>query len=62
MNKPTCVICEGPCGRREENPLYPFCSRRCQLVDLGHWLDGDYRIPSDSDPQDSDSGPGGGLM
>lgn len=25
----------------------PFCSERCQLVDLGRWLDGSYAIPTD---------------
>jgi len=25
--------------------LFPFCSQRCRLVDLGRWLDGEYRIP-----------------
>ncbi len=30
---------------REENGAFPFCSSRCQLVDLGHWLDESYRIP-----------------
>ena len=24
---------------------FPFCSERCRLVDLGRWLDGEYRIP-----------------
>ena len=54
MNHVACVICEGPCGPREENQMYPFCSRRCQLVDLGRWLDGGYRIPGDFplDPSD----------
>ena len=23
---------------------YPFCSRRCKLVDLGEWFDGERRI------------------
>jgi endogenous inhibitor of DNA gyrase (YacG/DUF329 family) len=30
----------------------PFCSKRCQQIDLGRWLKGDYVIPgakSDSD-------------
>lgn len=26
-------------------PDFPFCSPRCRLVDLGRWLDGEYRIP-----------------
>jgi len=25
-------------------PDFPFCSRRCRLVDLGKWIDGEYRI------------------
>ncbi len=27
-----------------EAPFLPFCSRRCRLVDLGKWLEGEYRI------------------
>jgi endogenous inhibitor of DNA gyrase (YacG/DUF329 family) len=42
-----CPICQAPCPPRAENPAYPFCSQRCQLVDLGRWLDGDYRIPGE---------------
>lgn len=42
-----CPICEAPTPPRAENPAYPFCSSRCQLVDLGRWLDGDYRIPGE---------------
>jgi uncharacterized protein len=26
--------------------FYPFCSNRCKLIDLGKWLDSDYRIPA----------------
>jgi len=33
--------------RREDAPYRPFCSRRCQMIDLYHWFEGDYRI---SDP------------
>ncbi len=39
-----CPICEKKAGPREQNEAFPFCSARCQLVDLGRWLDGDYRI------------------
>ena len=32
-------------GRKQMNArFFPFCSERCRLVDLGAWLDGDYRI------------------
>ena len=30
-----------------DTPTYPFCSERCQLIDLGVWAHGDYRIPTD---------------
>ena len=28
-----------------DTPTYPFCSERCQLIDLGAWASGAYRIP-----------------
>jgi uncharacterized protein len=28
----------------EENPWRPFCSERCQLVDLGKWASEEYKI------------------
>ena len=45
MAKYSCSIC----GRAQDYagalpPLYPFCSDRCKLVDLGKWLRGDYFI------------------
>jgi endogenous inhibitor of DNA gyrase (YacG/DUF329 family) len=42
-----CPICQAPVRPRAENPVFPFCSQRCQLVDLSRWLDGDYRIPGE---------------
>jgi endogenous inhibitor of DNA gyrase (YacG/DUF329 family) len=30
--------------------LYPFCSERCHLVDLGRWLGEEYRIPDKDTP------------
>ncbi len=47
MSKRTCPICERAVLAREENSAFPFCSSRCQLVDLGHWLDGEYRVPGE---------------
>ena len=29
----------------EKNSSRPFCCERCRLIDLGHWADGDYRLP-----------------
>jgi endogenous inhibitor of DNA gyrase (YacG/DUF329 family) len=28
----------------EGNPFRPFCSERCKLIDLSHWLSGRYRF------------------
>ncbi|MHC4212249.1 MAG: DNA gyrase inhibitor YacG [Planctomycetota bacterium] len=49
--KRKCPVCkkviplENPNNYRESE-YFPFCSRRCKLVDLGSWLDGEYRIVS----------------
>jgi endogenous inhibitor of DNA gyrase (YacG/DUF329 family) len=40
-----CPICARRVAPRAENPASPFCSPACKLVDLGRWLDGDYRLP-----------------
>ena len=32
----------------------PFCSERCKLIDLGSWLDADYKIASPQKSQESD--------
>jgi endogenous inhibitor of DNA gyrase (YacG/DUF329 family) len=29
----------------ENNPHRPFCSDRCQLIDLGAWAEERYKIP-----------------
>ena len=47
----TCPIC----GRRPSEETRPFCSPRCQEVDLGRWLAGVYRIPGP--PADLDEDP-----
>jgi endogenous inhibitor of DNA gyrase (YacG/DUF329 family) len=37
----------------EEAEYFPFCSQRCKLIDLGAWLDAEYRITSKPQPQES---------
>lgn len=32
--------------------LYPFCSYRCQMVDLGRWLQEEYSIDRDLTEED----------
>lgn len=29
----------------EGNPYRPFCSKRCSLIDLGKWIEEEYRVP-----------------
>ncbi len=44
--QPLCPICGKPVDFMAE-PLGPFCSSRCKMVDLGRWFGEDYRF---SDP------------
>lgn len=43
----SCPVCGRPAGPRAANRAHPFCSERCQLVDLGQWLGEAYRIHGD---------------
>lgn len=43
-----CPICGKPAQTRHR----PFCSARCRLIDLGRWLNDDYRIPTEELPED----------
>ena len=45
------------CGTRfyfDETHTPPFCSERCQLIDLGRWLDEDIGLPCEAEdlPED----------
>jgi endogenous inhibitor of DNA gyrase (YacG/DUF329 family) len=45
--EPLCVYCR----RRPADPAWrPFCSERCKLADLGHWLTGQYRVAGAPEP------------
>jgi uncharacterized protein len=44
----TCPICKKP-SLRDGNAAWPFCSDRCRMIDLGKWLDEDYRVPGEAD-------------
>jgi len=46
LMKVRCPHC-GKVVEWEGNPYRPFCSERCRLIDLGKWLDEEYRIPSE---------------
>jgi endogenous inhibitor of DNA gyrase (YacG/DUF329 family) len=46
-----CPTCRTPVRKDPARPgkLFPFCSERCHLVDLGRWLGEEYRIPGPPD-------------
>jgi endogenous inhibitor of DNA gyrase (YacG/DUF329 family) len=56
MNKASCPICDKPMDSQgpKDWPEWPFCSRRCRLIDLGRWLGGSYRIESPARVEDED--------
>jgi len=47
-----CPICKKPATME----MRPFCSKRCADLDLGRWLDGDYRMPTNEAPGDAEAG------
>jgi endogenous inhibitor of DNA gyrase (YacG/DUF329 family) len=42
---------------RKERPFFPFCSERCRAIDLGRWVDEEYRVsePLLPKPEDEES-------
>ena len=57
MKQIYCPICQGRITREhlDTSAYAPFCSERCRMIDLGHWLGGDYRIPGKGIDQDASS-------
>jgi uncharacterized protein len=50
-----CPICKKPAETNKAINLFlPFCSERCQTIDLGKWLDGKYIIAGDEIISDSE--------
>ena len=50
--KGRCPVCDAP----SKHHYRPFCSRRCQDMDLGRWLRGAYRIPTEEAPAEGSAG------
>lgn len=42
----TCPVCKKK-TLWKNNLFRPFCSERCQLIDLGKWASDEYRIPGE---------------
>ena len=54
MNR-KCPACNKPVeapadNKADESNCLPFCSERCKLVDLGAWLEEEYKIASQIQP------------
>lgn len=41
-----CPNCSKPVAWLD-NPHRPFCSEHCKLVDLGRWVNNEYRVPGE---------------
>ncbi len=48
MRELICLICKKK-TIWQGNPFRPFCSKRCKMVDLGHWLLEAYTIEENSE-------------
>ncbi len=49
-----CPICKATVAAGAEH--FPFCGKRCRMVDLGKWLGGDYRISRPVEQRDLEEG------
>ena len=45
--KTFCPNCKKLITAESDNKWLPFCSERCQLIDLGAWLNENHKISSD---------------
>ncbi|MHC4457378.1 MAG: DNA gyrase inhibitor YacG [Planctomycetota bacterium] len=54
-----CPICKkifktSPQEKLQKAKLFPFCSQRCKLIDLGAWFDAKYKVTSKLQSQKND--------
>jgi hypothetical protein len=52
-----CPTCGHSVSAEPDRRWQPFCSERCRLIDLGDWMGGRYRIPTDETAPADDSEP-----
>jgi endogenous inhibitor of DNA gyrase (YacG/DUF329 family) len=51
-----CPLCKKSVAH-EASPFRPFCSERCQTIDLGHWAQETYRVPLAEEEKGGDESP-----
>lgn len=49
-----CPTCRAEVAWQPENAYRPFCSEKCQLIDLGEWASDNRAIPCQPDLDDLD--------
>lgn len=49
------------CGKPAQPRFRPFCSARCQTIDLARWIGGNYRVPATEEEPPSDGEDAGGV-
>lgn len=47
--KVNCPTCSHPVTWDKSSEFRPFCSKRCQLIDLGDWAEGSNRIAQEKE-------------
>lgn len=47
-----CPICKTELDVPSDHEVRPFCSARCKRIDLGNWLEGNYRLPRELLPEE----------
>ncbi len=55
MNKVLKIKCShcGTIFKYYESEFRPFCSEKCKMVDLGHWLNESYTVPIPKSPDEN---------
>jgi uncharacterized protein len=54
VRRTICPTCQGPVETRDikTNKLFPFCSEKCKLVDLGKWFNGEHTLEGPIEEED----------
>lgn len=50
--KITCPLCKKVVEASSSFETRPFCSPRCKKIDLANWLEGNYVLPRELQPED----------
>jgi hypothetical protein len=52
--KTKCPTCKAEVQAPGENRFFPFCTQRCRTIDLGRWLNEEYRLTNDTAEDEED--------